>query len=103
MAEKRLRDQQNDPNQSDCILLPTCKRSRGTRIASTQCPVCGLTLREGQFQQHYEAEVEKVALLRTKKRKHRPSIGEDGREDSESSKQKSASDRAENVSVMQAL
>ena len=96
MAEKRLGHQQNDPNQSDCILPPTCKRSRSNRTTSTQCPVCGLTLREGQFQQHYETEVEKVALMRTKKRKHRASV-EDGREDGESSK-KSASEKAKDVS-----
>ena len=99
MAGKRTGHKQNDPNQSDSILPPTSKRSRGNRTASTQCPVCGLTLREGQFQQHYQAEVEKVAQLRTKRRKQRPSVGGDGREDGESSK-KSSSDKAKEVSLI---
>ena len=48
--------------------LPTSRRHRKSWVG-VQCPICGLTLREGQVKQHYDAEVAKLGELHKKKQK----------------------------------
>ena len=56
----------SEANEFEEKILPKSKRKRTHKLEIT-CPICGLTLRDGQLSHHYEMEKDKLMQFRKKR------------------------------------